>query len=60
MASWEDIKEQLEPLGKHFYTTPYHDVELSIAISLKRIADALTEKSMTNAEMFEKIHGYKP
>lgn len=60
MASWEDIKDQLEPLGKNFYTTPYHDIELSIAISLKRIADALTEKSMTTAEMFEKIHGYKP
>jgi hypothetical protein len=41
MASWDDIKENLEPLGKHFYTTPYHDVHLSIAISLKRIADKL-------------------
>ena len=45
MDSWEDIKEQLEPLGKHFYTTPYHDIELSIAISLKRIADMMEKQS---------------
>ena len=41
MDYWENIKKLLEPAALHFYTTPYTDINLSIAISLKRIADKL-------------------
>jgi len=41
MADWEEIRKHLEPLTTHFYTTAYNDIQLSIAISLKRIADSL-------------------
>ena len=39
MADWEEIKKHLEPIGDNFYSTPYTDIQISIAISLKRIAD---------------------
>jgi hypothetical protein len=38
---WEDIKNYLEPIGRNFYVTAEADIQLSIAISLKRIADSM-------------------
>jgi len=36
---WKEIKKHLEPVCINYWTSPYQDVQLSIAISLKRIAD---------------------
>jgi hypothetical protein len=38
---WKEIKECLEPVCINYYTTVDRDIQLSIAISLKRIADEL-------------------
>lgn len=38
---WNELKAHLEPVSKNFYTNMETDVQLSQAISLKRIADAL-------------------
>lgn len=53
---WGQIKKHLEPLTNDFYTTPYDDIQLSIAISLKRIADIMQGKqqpAMMSAEEYE-------
>jgi hypothetical protein len=64
MADWEEIKKHLEPIGDSLYITPDTDIQLSIAISLKRIADAITKPpQMANClskEEYEKMYQCHP
>lgn len=41
MSTWEEIKKQLEPCMDRYFVSIETDIQLSIAISLKRIADKL-------------------
>lgn len=38
-TDWEKLKDNLEPASRNYYFNPNTDIQLSIAISLKRIAD---------------------
>ncbi len=40
-TDWEKLKDNLEPAARNYYFNLEHDIQLSIAISLKRIADVI-------------------
>jgi len=41
---WDEIKKFLEPVTLTHYTSPEIHIQISIAISLKRIADSLEKR----------------
>lgn len=47
---WNEIKKFLEPITLTHYTSPEIHIQISIAISLKRIADSLEQKKVMSAD----------